>query len=127
MTAGRPLKYSTPEEMQQKIDEYKRARDNEGLPYTRLSLVLFLGFVDKNALDSTYKNKEEFSHTIKKIYLEIENSKIDAMYGGNPNTTWNIFDFKCNYGWNDKKAEDENNINVVGFDFNVVKPKESSE
>lgn len=122
MAGGRPLKYKTSKELQAKIDEYKEHRKEEKLPYTKQSLILYLDFVDLHALEDSYANKDEFSPTIKKIYTEIESSKIDAMYGDNPNTTFTIFDLKCNSGWNDKKAEQDNNeIDVIDFDFVEVK------
>ncbi len=121
MPAGRPLKYKTAKELQAKIDEYKTHREGKNLPYTKQSLVIYLKFVDLHALEDSYANKDEFSPTIKKIYTEIESSKIDAMYGDNPNTTFTIFDLKCNSGWNDKKAEQsDNDIDVVDFDFEEV-------
>jgi|18_taG_2_1085343.scaffolds.fasta_scaffold03138_2 hypothetical protein len=122
MPAGRPLKYKTAKDLQSKIDKYKKHRDGKNLPYTKQSLILYLGFCDLHALEDSYTNKDEFSPTIKKIYTEIESSKIDSMYGDNPNTTFTIFDLKCNSGWNDRKAEqNDNDIDVVDFDFVEVK------
>lgn len=118
MPAGRPLKIETPEIMQKMIDDYKSIRDSKSLPYTKISLVLHLGFADRHALDDTYIKNDKFSAIIKKVYSEIESSKIDSLYGDHANTTWTIFDFKCNHGWNDKKAEqNENDLDVVDFDF----------
>ena len=123
MQTGRPLKYKTEKELDTKIQEYKSQRDKDSLPYTKISLVLSLGFSDRHALDDSYINNPKFSAIVKKIFLEIESSKVDSMYKENGNTTFTIFDLKCNYGWNDKKAEQESDVTVIDFEFEEVKPE----
>lgn len=126
MTTGRPLKYKNPEELQKQFDLYKADRDTKELPYTKESFVLSLGFIDEQALDKSYKDKELFYIPIKKMFAEIISSKIDYGYSGKGNTSFAIFDFKCNHGWNDKSAEKtDDEVDVIGFEFNVVKPSDS--
>ena len=73
MPAGRPPKYKTAEELQEKIDEYFEYIKNESERAKITSLCLFLGFCSR---DSFYKygDKDQFRYTIKKAHMRIEES-----------------------------------------------------
>lgn len=121
---GAPLIYETVEELENKIDEYfetcqdKIVYDEEGNPAidkngnpvmiqnppTVSGLAIFLGFADRRSLYD-YKNREKFSHTIKKAITRIENYAEQHLYQGK--ATGAIFWLK-NHGWVDKQESDVN-------------------
>lgn len=72
-------------------------------PPTVTGLTLFIGFADKSTLYD-YAKKEEFSHSIKRGLLKIEQyHEIKTSYGDK--CTGNIFVLK-NFGWKDKSEID---------------------
>lgn len=106
---GHPPIFETPEEMQGKIDEYfnlfqKQESTIYGSKPTRTGLALFLGFSSRQSLYD-YKNKKEFSYTIKKALLALE-MIYELMLSGK-NATGAIFALK-NIGWSDKQEIDLN-------------------
>lgn len=104
-TRGRPKKYTEAEIMQQKIDKYFAdcARNKE--PYTITGLCIALDLC-RDTL-SEYMKKEEFSDTIKKAKLKVENY-LEKHLITDSSTTGIIFNLKNNFGWKDKQE----NINV---------------
>lgn len=112
---GRPPKYKTPEELQEKIDlyfhkcpDFVTKTDTDGslvqIPIITISgLVLFLGFCDRASFYDLEK-KKEFTHTIKRArtFIELEYEKI-LRHG---NCTGAIFALK-NFGWKDKTEVDQ--------------------
>lgn len=121
---GRPLKYKTVEELQEAIDDYfdscvpeviKDAEGNpvmgkNGMPVLRLNpptitgLALHLGFVDRRSIYD-YKDREEFSLTIKEARLKCENYVESASMDGSIPPAVGIFILK-NYNWSDKQEID---------------------
>ena len=91
---GRPPKYETPEELQGAIDKY--LVENEG-KLTITGLVLFLGFCSRQSFYD-YEMREEFSYTIKRARLHIENYYESKLTGNNYSGA--IFALK-NFGWLD--------------------------
>lgn len=96
---GRPLKFKTPEELQEKIDVYFEETDKEEWTITGLAL----------ALDTyrqtlvNYEEKDEFMDTIKRAKLKVENGyEIDLKKSGRTGT---IFALK-NFDWKDKTEQD---------------------
>jgi hypothetical protein len=71
---------------------------------TWTGLALFLGFESRQSL-TDYVKKEEFSYTIKRASLTIENIYEEALTS--MNTSGPIFALK-NYGWKDKTEVDNN-------------------
>ena len=128
MTAGRPLKYKTPEEMQAKIDDYfenpprkKPVFSKDGicieLPvFTITGLALHLGFVDRQSMYD-YENRPLFSGTIKRARTFIEREYEEQIQSGN--CAGAIFALK-NFGWRDKQeiehSGDNFKITVVAED-----------
>lgn len=108
---GRPLKFKSVEELQEKIDGYFSlcATDKEPITITGLAL----------ALDTTrdllvnYGKKDEFSDTIKKAKLKVENEYEKRLV--KRGSSGDIFALK-NFGWSDKQ-EVENSFKGSG---NVV-------
>jgi len=98
MKVGRPLKYKTVEELQEAIDAYFAL--NPERP-TVTGLALELGFTDRRSFYD-YKDREEFSHTIKKAVLRIESMHEANLYNGA--STGSIFWLK-NREWSDKQEQ----------------------
>jgi hypothetical protein len=116
MPVGRPPLYSTPEELQAKIDEYfaggyrktKHYLENGqaiDIPDITISdLVIFLGFCDRHSFYD-YEKRPSFSHTIKRARSFIER-EYETLLKRN-NCTGAIFALK-NFGWIDKQEIDSN-------------------
>lgn len=108
---GRPLIFSTPEEMQEKITGYF-----EQFPIgtrTITGLALFLGFESRQSFYD-YEDRVEFSYMIKRARLEVEASYEMCLYG--KNTSGPIFALK-NMGWADNIKTDHttNGKEITGF------------
>lgn len=113
---GRPPMYSSPEDMQAKIDDYfqncpdyRVAYDKMGNAFkiptiTITGLALHLGFCNRQSMYD-YENKPEFSDTIKRARSFVEKEYEMALSQGN--CTGAIFALK-NFGWKDKTEVDNN-------------------
>ena len=107
--AGRPRKYTEIEEMKQKIEKYFKECDKKQEPYTITGLCLALD-ICRDTLSEYSKNKE-FSDTIKKAKLKVENY-LEKHLITDSSTTGIIFNLKNNFGWTDKQQlEHSGNIN----------------
>lgn len=99
MSAGRPARYKTIEELQEMIDLY--FEENEEYP-TITGLALFLGFESRQSFYD-YEKVKKFSYTIKKARLQVENSyEISLRKNGR---SGDIFALK-NFGWRDNQNID---------------------
>jgi hypothetical protein len=107
--AGRPLKYTSVEDMQRDIDKYFADCDEQGKPYTVSGLAYALDTTRRTLLD--YEEKDEFSHTVKKAKAKIERFNEEMLYSKDVSTTGVIFNLKNNYNWKDKQ-EIEADINT---------------
>jgi hypothetical protein len=96
MTQGRPLKYQTPEEMQEAIDIYFESVD---VP-TITGLALALGFDSRQTL-LNYKERDGFLDTIKAARLKIEAGYERELVTRNGSVTGLIFNLKNNFAWKD--------------------------
>ena len=96
---GRPLKFKTPEELQEKIDVYFEETKKEEWTITGLALALDTYrsvLCDYETLD----NRKEYSNTIKKAKLKVEYSyELDLKKSGRTGT---IFALK-NFNWKDRQ------------------------
>jgi hypothetical protein len=124
MPAGRPLKFKTVEELDNKINDYftncpdkrpVKMRDSEGseymefIPcYTITGLALHLGFCDKKSLYD-YQDRPEFLHSIKQARTKIELAYEMILHTGQ--CTGAIFALK-NFGWKDKHEVEQTNLNT---------------
>lgn len=131
--AGRPPKYNTVEEMQEKIDAYFTAcegtplLDDEGKavtdkygepvivgahPPTVTGLALALGFTGRQAL-LNYQVKTKFVDTITRAKARCEAYAEERLFDRN-GTTGAQFSLKCNFGWNDKSpADTDGEVRIV--------------
>ena len=99
MPTGRPLKFETVEELQKKIDAYFSTTPKDEWTWTGLALALE---TDKWTL-TKYKDREEFSVSIKNAMLKVENGyEVDLKKSGRSGT---IFALK-NFDWKDKNETD---------------------
>lgn len=116
--AGAPPFYDTPEALQDKITEYfndgmKKKTITIGPPNNRVAILvpvptitglcIFLGFESRQSFYD-YELRPEFSYTVKKARLFIENEYEEMLQTGN--TTGAIFALK-NFGWTDKQEIDQ--------------------
>ena len=98
--AGRPKKYTEVELMQQKIEKYFKECEEKHEPYTVTGLCLALDICRDTLLE--YAKSEEFSDTIKKAKLKVENY-LEKHLITDSSTTGIIFNLKNNFGWTDKQ------------------------
>lgn len=143
---GRPLKFNSVEELQEKIDSYfnecdphikeyetlvfdskakketteKRNHFTKQIPYTITGLAVHLDTSRETLLD--YEDKEEYSDTIKRAKDRIHAFAELRLFENNP--TGVIFNLKNNFGWKDKtetdittKGESINPDTLVAEDF----------
>ena len=97
MNKGRPTKYNTPEELQEVIDIYF---DNHPDKPTLTGLAYELGFESRQSMYDYEKRSEDFSYTIKRARLRIEQhyeERLNTQYSSGA-----IFALK-NMGWSDKR------------------------
>ncbi len=112
---GRPPKYDTPEQLQDKIDEYIKGDDKDKLTIT--GLCLHCGFESRQSFYA-YEQKEKFSYTIKRSRLFIENAYEKRLQDRNP--TGSIFALK-NLGWTDKQEIDHTTKgDKIELPFNII-------
>jgi len=100
MPRGRPKAYKEVEEMKKKINKYFEECNRNNEPYTITGLCIALD-ICRDTL-SEYMKKDEFSDTIKKAKLKVENY-LEKHLIRDTSTTGIIFNLKNNFGWSDKQ------------------------
>lgn len=103
--AGRPLKYSTVEELEIAIAHYFNHCDSQEPkePYTMSGLGYFLGMSRTAVLN--YKERPEFVNAIKSARERVEYDVEKRLAGGTP-ATGLIFGLKNNFAWKDQTQLD---------------------
>ena len=97
----KPLKFKSAEELQQKIDKYFEETPKDEWTITGLAMALD---TSRKVL-CEYEEKDEYSNTVKKAKLKVENGyEIDLKKHGRTGT---IFALK-NFDWKDKNETDIN-------------------
>jgi len=99
---GRPPKYKNPKELEKKIQEYIATTELTSKPLTISGLCYHCGFESRQSFYDVEK-REDFSYTIKRARLLIENSyelSLRSDKGGVQ--TGSIFALK-NLGWTDNR------------------------
>lgn len=99
----RPLKFKTVEELQEKISNYLNECGENKRPLTITGLALYLDTTRDLLLD--YQEKDEFSDTIKRAKLTIQNYVEEYLFTGK-NIAGAIFNLVNNYGWTNKSQTD---------------------
>lgn len=134
MPAGRPPLFETDDQLQEKIQEYfevgvkmktvvlgpanNRYTEQIAVP-TITGLALYLGFESRQSFYD-YEKNPEFSYTIKKARLLIENEYEEMLAIGN--VAGAIFALK-NFGWKDKHEVEQSGSVKVDFNgIQILKP-----
>jgi hypothetical protein len=125
MPAGRPPKYSTPEEMQSDIDAYFDACTDENPP-----LISGLAYHLDMATESLrrYGEDDQFSATVKKAKQRVEMAIEKRLFG--TACTGPIFWLKNNAGWKDKSEQELTGaeggpIQVHAVERTIVRPSQN--
>jgi hypothetical protein len=104
MVTGRPLKFKTPEELKSRIDSYfDHCNENEKIP-TITGLAVYLDTSRETLCD--YKEREDFSDSIKEALQKCEQAIEYGAMTGKLNPTFCIFNLKNNYRWKDRTETD---------------------
>lgn len=99
---GRPPKFSSVEELEEKIEKYFKDCDEKGDPYTMTGLALALDTTRETLLD--YKDKDEYSYSIKRAKTRCEAYAERHLFNGKNGVVGAIFNLKNNYSrWVDKQ------------------------
>lgn len=105
MAGGRPKKFNSPEDLQDKVDAYFEECDMNGKPYTMSGLALALD-IDRKTLVN-YSKDEKFFPTIKKARQKVETYLEESLQTGS--VAGVIFNLKNNFGWKDKTEVESRN------------------
>ena len=105
---GAPVKYEL-EQLKKGIDEYfiyvdyinkERKLKNEKLkPYTISGICVFLDICRDTWWE--YSKKQDYTDTIKKAKMKVENYVEEGLLSGTTNPIGSIFNLKNNFGWKD--------------------------
>jgi len=109
---GRPRIISSPEEFDELVDSYVAEKTSEEKPLTLTGMILALGLSSRQSLDE-YLARDEFSDSVKRAKLIIENQYEERLAGNN--AAGPIFALK-NFGWKDKQEIDQNNTHQFVVD-----------
>ena len=115
---GRPLQFSSSEEMQEKIDSFFNACIQEKEPFTVTGLCLALDLDRSTLID--YARRPAFTNTIKQAKMRIENFCEKELFSNKPNTTGVIFNLKHNFRWSDRSSI-EVQTDTTGLDKEKLK------
>ena len=114
MAGGRPLKFKNKKTLQNAIDKYFEECEKTGEAVTVTGLALALDTTRETLMD--YENKDEYSDTVKRAKLKIENAYEKRLIArGNGG---DIFALK-QFGWSDKQDIDIGNKNDKAFEVNI--------
>lgn len=80
VVGGRPRIFQSPEEFEEKVDEYVAACRENDKPLTMSGLVLALGFSSRQSLH-VYEKRPEFLDAVTRARLLVENSYEERLYG----------------------------------------------
>lgn len=101
---GRPKKFQSVEELEEKIDAYFAECDEKEEPYTMTGLALALDTTRETLLDYKLNYDEEYSYSIKKAKTRCEAYAEKHLFKGKNGVVGAIFNLKNNYSrWVDKQ------------------------
>lgn len=108
---GRPLKFKSAKQLQEKIDEYFKYCDENDKPYTITGLALHLDCSRDILCYMT--DQQDFFDTIQRAKERILLHNEENLTRGKYNVTFGIFSLKNNFGWTEKQDINVNaNANV---------------
>ena len=124
MEAGRPLKFETVAELQQKIEEYFNKCRVKERPLTVSGLAVHLKTSRETLLN--YEKRDEFFDTIKEAKDLIECYAEEQLFT-NPRTGGIIFNLVNNWGWKNKTESDvRHQVEIDGFEYKVPDETDST-
>jgi len=117
MSEGQPPYFDTPEQLQEAIDAYFDSLIGVEKNPTITGLCYALGFASRQSFYD-YEKREEFSYTIKRARLRIEQFYEEALMGNRG--TGAIFALK-NFGWTDRQEIDHTSKgeSLTGFTVKI--------
>lgn len=110
---GRPRLYQDHDSFAAKVDEYFAVQKAEGKRPNIAGLSYFMGFADKQSFPHYATYGEDFSLTVNKAKLLMEDDRVQALTLKDSFTPGIIFDLKNNFGWKDKTEQE---ITVVSHE-----------
>src|SRR4051812_24686350 len=113
MAAGRPAKYESSADLQQKVEQYFAHIKETGEAATITGIALWLGFESRQSFYD-YEESEEFSYAIKRSRLKVEHEYELCLHKQSP--TGAIFALK-NMGWKDKSEVDQKVTGGVNISY----------
>lgn len=108
---GRPMKYSSPDELESLADRYFDECDAQDRPYTVTGLALSLGMSREQLLQ--YQERLEFQDTIKRAKQRVAAFAEEQLYRKSGQVAGIIFSLKNNFGWKESFENMNFNINPV--------------
>lgn len=108
---GRPRVYSDAAEFDAIVEAYFADCELNSKKPTLTGISLFLGFCDKETFGTYEAYGPEFSRTVKKARMRIEENRHQLLVNNKTFTPGVIFDLKNNHGWKDK-TEHEHGVNA---------------
>lgn len=121
--AGRPLKFNSLEELQEKINNYFKFCDENKKPYLVTTLALYLETTRETLTD--YQEKDGFSDTINKAKQKIMSYAEEALFK-NGQVAGPIFSLTNNYSKyykNKLYTQDETDYTKVKEKLDIIKQK----
>lgn len=107
---GRPLVFSTVEELENQIIKYYERCELKDKPLTMSGLACWLGISRQTLVNYSYR--DEFFDTINIARNMVQADMEERGLGGQSNATMSIFSLKNNFGWVDKQEVESKNENI---------------
>lgn len=124
-TAGRPPKYTDPEEMRKAINVYYRDCEHRGVAPTIPGLAGACGFSSRQSLFDYSAKTDEFAAVINDARRYIEQHRVEQMLNRTSGFSGHIFDLKANFGYQDRQqVEHFNPDGNMGTKVLTVLPQE---
>lgn len=108
MAGGRPRLYEEHEAFDAKVDDYFAHVEASDKRPTLAGLSYYLGFDDRDTFSNYADYGPDFSRTVKRAKLRMEDDRWQSLIDKAAFTPGLIFDLKNNHGWKDKTEQDVN-------------------
>lgn len=108
---GRPLKYTSVEDMQVLIDAYFKDCDENKRPYTVSGLAFALECSRSTLMD--YQGKDKYSNTILRAKDKCELFSAELLLKKEGSTKGVEFNLSNNHRWADKQVIEQVNVNIA--------------
>lgn len=110
---GKPKQFSSPEEMQKRIDEYFADCEIKNEPKTVLGLALELDLTREGL--RLYENYPEYVATVKRAKTIVEMDNVVGGMKNRYNAAVTIFNLKHNFGWQDTPLIDQSQHHTINI------------